>query len=127
MRGRRLRTPATLAFAWKLGSRRAFLASSHYRDSVRVDDRRHCLLAARFAGLFEQVLWSTVCKSLLAGTVLVLLLGVVVLLIETGFATAERRIKRRLLRRSHDLRANLDAIRRELDEMQADSGRDPQS
>ena len=84
-------------------------------------------LAARFAGLFEQVLWSTVCKTLLAGTVLVLLLGVVVLLIETGFATAERRIKRRLLRRSHDLRANLDAIRRELDEMQADSGRDPQS
>jgi hypothetical protein len=81
-------------------------------------------LAARFAGIFAQVPWSTICKTLLAGTVLVLVLVVVVLLLETGVATAERRIERRLLRRSNDLRANLDAIRRELDEMQAASGQD---
>jgi type II secretory pathway component PulM len=81
-------------------------------------------LAARFAGIFAQVPWSTVCKTLVAGTVLVLVLVVVVLLLETGVATAERRIERRLLRRSNDLRANLDAIRRELDEMQAASGQD---
>jgi type II secretory pathway component PulM len=81
-------------------------------------------LAARFAGIFAQVPWSTVCKTLVAGTVLVLVLVVVVLLLETGVATAQRRIERRLLRRSNDLRANLDAIRRELDEMQAASGQD---
>ena len=81
-------------------------------------------LAARFAGIFAQVPWSTVCKTLVAGTVLVLVLVVVVLLLETGVVTAERRIERRLLRRSNDLRANLDAIRRELDEMQAASGQD---
>jgi hypothetical protein len=81
-------------------------------------------LAARFAGIFAQVPWSTVCKTLVAGTVLVLVLAVVVLLLETGVATAERRIERRLLRRSNDLRANLDAIRRELDEMQAATGQD---
>ena len=82
-------------------------------------------LAARLAGVFAQVPWSTVCKTLLAGTVLVLILGLVVLFIESGFATAERRIENRLLRRSNDLRANLDAIRKELDEMQATSGQDP--
>ena len=81
-------------------------------------------LAARFAGIFAQVPWSTVCKTLIAGTVLVLGLAAVVLLLETGVATAERRIERRLLRRSNDLRANLDAIRKELDEMQAASGQD---
>ena len=81
-------------------------------------------LAARFAGLFAQVPWSTVCKTLLAGTVLVPTLALIVLLIETGFATAERRIEKRLLRRSNDLRANLYAIRKELDEMQAASGQD---
>ena len=81
-------------------------------------------LAARFAGIFAQVPWSTVCKTLIAGTVLVLVLAAVVLLLETGVATAERRIERRLLRRSNDLRANLDAIRKELDEMQAASGQD---
>jgi hypothetical protein len=47
------------------------------------------------------------------------------LLVETGFATAERRVAKRLLRRSRDLRANLDAIRKELDEMQSASGQDP--
>jgi hypothetical protein len=82
-------------------------------------------LAARLAGVFAQVPWSTVCKTLLAGTVLVLILGLVVLFIESGFATAERRIENRLLRRSNDLRANLDAIRKALDEMQATSGQDP--
>jgi len=82
-------------------------------------------LAARLAGVFAQVPWSTVCKTLLAGTVLVLILGLVVLFIESGFATAERRIENRLLRRSNDLRANLDAIRKELDEMQATSAQDP--
>jgi hypothetical protein len=41
-------------------------------------------LAARFAGLFAQVPWSTVCKTLLAGTVLVPTLALIVLLIETG-------------------------------------------
>jgi hypothetical protein len=82
-------------------------------------------LAARFAGLFAQVPWSTVCKTLLAGAVLVPMLALVVLLIETGFATAERRIEKRLLRRSNGLRANLDAICKELDEMQAASGQDP--
>ena len=81
-------------------------------------------LAARFAGIFAQVPWSTVCKTLIAGTVLVLVLAAVVLLLETGVVTAERRIERRLLRRSNDLRANLDAIRKELDEMQAASGQD---
>ena len=81
-------------------------------------------LAARFAGIFAQVPWSTVCKTLVAGTVLVLVLAMVLLLLETGVATAERRIERRLLRRSNDLRANLDAIRKELDEMQAASGQD---
>jgi hypothetical protein len=81
-------------------------------------------LAARFAGIFAQVPWSTICKTLLAGTVLVLVLAVVVLLLETGVATAERRVERRLLRRSNDLRANLDAIRKELDEMQTASGHD---
>ena len=81
-------------------------------------------LAARFAGIFAQVPWSTVCKTLVAGTVLVLVLAAAVLLLETGVATAGRRIERRLLRRSNDLRANLDAIRRELDEMQAASGQD---
>jgi hypothetical protein len=83
------------------------------------------LLAARSAGLFAQVPWSTVCKTLLAGTVLVLTLALVVLLIESGLASAERRIEKRLLRRSNDLRANLDAIRKELDEMQTASGQDP--
>ena len=82
-------------------------------------------LAARFAGIFAQVPWSTVCKTLLAGTLLVPTLALVMLLIETGFATAERRIEKRLLRRSRDLRANLDAIRRELDEMQSAGGQDP--
>jgi hypothetical protein len=82
------------------------------------------LLAARFGGLFAQVPWSTVCKTLIAGAVLVSTLAVVVLLIETGVASAERRIEKRLLRRSNDLRANLDAIRKELDEMQAASGQD---
>jgi hypothetical protein len=48
-------------------------------------------LAARFAGIFAQVPWSTICKTLIAGTVLVLVLAVVVLLLETGVATAERR------------------------------------
>jgi uncharacterized membrane protein len=81
-------------------------------------------LAARFAGVFAQVPWSTVCKTLIAGTVLVLVLGVIVLLVETGVATAGRRIERRLLRRSIDLRANLDEIRKELDEMQAATGQD---
>jgi hypothetical protein len=81
-------------------------------------------LAARFAGIFAQVPWSTVCKTLVAGTVLVLVLAAVVLLLETGVATAGRRIERRLLRRSNDLRANLDAIRKELDEMQAAAGQD---
>jgi hypothetical protein len=32
-------------------------------------------LAARFAGLFEQVPWSTVCKTLIAGAVLALMLA----------------------------------------------------
>jgi hypothetical protein len=82
-------------------------------------------LAARFAGLFAQVPWSTVCKTLLAGTVLVPTLALIVLVIESGFASAERRIEKRLLHRSNDLRANLDAIRKELDEMQAASGQDP--
>jgi hypothetical protein len=82
-------------------------------------------LAARFAGLFAQVPWSTVCKTLLAGTVLVPTLALIVLVIESGFASAERRVEKRLLRRSNDLRANLDAIRKELDEMQAASGQDP--
>jgi hypothetical protein len=81
-------------------------------------------LAARVAGIFAQVAWSTVCKTLLAGTVLVLILGLVVLFIESGFATAERRIEKRLVRRSNDLRANLDVIRRELDEMQSASEQD---
>jgi hypothetical protein len=44
-------------------------------------------LAARFAGIFAQVPWSTICKTLIAGTVLVLVLAVVVLLLETGVAT----------------------------------------
>jgi hypothetical protein len=81
-------------------------------------------LAARFAGIFAQVPWSTICKTLLAGAVLVLMLALIVLLIESGFATAERRIEKRLVRRSNDLRANLDAIRKELDEMQAANGQD---
>jgi hypothetical protein len=81
-------------------------------------------LAARFAGIFAQVPWSTICKTVVAGAVLVLVIAAVVLLLETGVATAERRIERRLLRRSSDLRANLDAIRTELDEMQAASGHD---
>jgi uncharacterized membrane protein len=81
-------------------------------------------LAARFAGVFAQVPWSTICKTLVAGTVLLLVLGVIILLVETGVATAERRIERRLLGRSNDLRANLDAIRKELDEMQAATGQD---
>ena len=75
-------------------------------------------LAARFAGIFAQVPWSTICKTLVAGTVLILVIAVVVLILGTGVATAERRIERRLLRQSNDLRANLDAIRKELDEMQ---------
>jgi hypothetical protein len=82
-------------------------------------------LAARLAGLFAQVPWSTVCKTLLAGTLLVPTLALVMLLVETGFATAERRVAKRLLRRSRELRANLDAIRKELDEMQSASGQDP--
>jgi hypothetical protein len=82
-------------------------------------------LAARFAGLFAHVPWSTVCKTLVAGAVLVLMLALIVLLIESGFASAERRIEKRMLRRSNDLRANLDEIRQELDEMQAASGQDP--
>ena len=53
--------------------------------------------------------------------------AVVVLIIETGFASAERRIEKRLLRRSHDLRANLDAIRKGLDAMQAAGAQDPQA
>jgi hypothetical protein len=81
-------------------------------------------LAARLAGVFAHVPWSTVCKTLLAGTVLVVILGLLVLFIESGFATAERRIENRLLRRSNDLRENLDAIRKELDEIQATSGQD---
>jgi hypothetical protein len=76
------------------------------------------------AGFFGQVPWSTGCKTLIAGAVLVSTLAVVVLLIETGVASAELRIEKRLLRRSNDLRANLDAIRKELDEMQAASGQD---
>jgi hypothetical protein len=60
-------------------------------------------LAARFAGIFAQVPWSTICKTLIAGTVLVLVLAVVVLVLETGVATAERRIERTLMRRSNDL------------------------
>jgi hypothetical protein len=63
-------------------------------------------------------------KTLVAGTVLVGVLAAVALLLETGVATAGRRIERRLLRRSNDLRANLDAIREELDEMQAAAGQD---
>jgi hypothetical protein len=63
-------------------------------------------------------------KTLVAGTVLVGVLAAVALLLETGVATAGRRIERRLLRRSNDLRANLDAIRKELDEMQAAAGQD---
>jgi hypothetical protein len=85
------------------------------------------LLAARFGGLFAQVPWSAVCKTLIAGAVLVVTLAVVVLLIETGVATAERRVERRLLRRSNDLRANLDAIRKELDGLQGASGHDRDS
>jgi hypothetical protein len=82
------------------------------------------LLAARVGGLFAQVPWSTVCKTLIAGAMLVATLAVVVLLIETGVASAERHIERRPLRRSNDLRANLDAIRKELDEMQGARGHD---
>jgi hypothetical protein len=82
------------------------------------------LWAARFGGLFAQVPWSTVCKTLIAGAVLASTLAVVVLLIETGVASAERRMEKRLLRRSNDLRVNLDAIRKELDEMQGASGQD---
>jgi hypothetical protein len=82
-------------------------------------------LAARFAGLFAEVPWSTVCKTLVTGTVLVPLLGLLVLLAETGYLNAERRIKRRLLRRSGDLRANLDDIRSELDKLQAAGGGEP--
>jgi hypothetical protein len=63
-------------------------------------------------------------KTLVAGTVLVGVLAAVALLLETGVATAGRRIERRLLRRSNDLRANIDAIRKELDEMQAAAGKD---
>jgi uncharacterized membrane protein len=81
-------------------------------------------LAARFAGVFAQVPWSTICKTLVAGTVLVLVLGVIILLVETGVTTAGRRIEKRLLRQSTDLRANLDAIRKDLDEMQAATGQD---
>jgi hypothetical protein len=83
-------------------------------------------LAARVAGLFTQVAWSTVCKTLVTGTVLVPLFGFALLLAETGYVAAHRRIRRRLRRRSGDLRANLEAIRRGLDEMQAAGGGEPQ-
>lgn len=84
-------------------------------------------MAARFAGLFAQVPWPTVCKTLLAGSVLVPTGAVAVLIIETGFASPERRIEKGLLRRSHDLRANLDAIRKRLDEIQGAGAQDPQA
>jgi hypothetical protein len=52
------------------------------------------------------------------------MLALIVVLIESGCASAERRIEKTMLRRSNDLRANLDAIRKELDEMPAASGQD---
>jgi hypothetical protein len=61
----------------------------------------------------------------LRGTVLIPTLALIVLLIESRFATGERRIAKRLVRRSNDLRTNLHAIRKELDEMQATSSQDP--
>jgi hypothetical protein len=121
--GRRRRTPATLALAGRVVPRRGLLASGNNRDGVYVDDRRRCLFGRAVCRDFRASAVVDDLQTLIAGTVLVLVLAVVVLLLETGVATAERRIERRLIRRSNDLRANLDAIRKELDEMQAASGR----